>query len=404
MFDKSEIIVGLEIGTAKVCAVVGEADADGALEFLGVGTEPTRGAVRKGEIVNADLAEEAIRAALAAAEESADVELRSVYLSATGSHIEGNNYHGVHPIASVDRAIDEEDLKAVGRKAHPKLTDGRQVLHALRQGYRVDGQGGVENPLGRFASRLEVDAHVVSGQITRLQNSECAVKGLGLEVEALAFAGRAAACAALSPEQCELGALLIDLGAGTTDYVVYHNRSLRHSRVIAVGGEHVSNDISVGLKLSNARAEKLKIEHGAALPDPAAHGRTVNFTSDVGLDNRTVSISHLHQVMNARLEELLMLIRDDLARAGLLAHLRAGVVLTGGGARVPEFERLATQVFQMSVQTARAKVGSGPSSIWDEPECSTALGLVKLGAQQRAAQRQSRTGVFDWLADKLVGA
>jgi cell division protein FtsA len=387
MFDKSEIIVGLEIGTAKACVVVGETDADGALQIIGVGTEPTRGAVRKGEIVNADLAEEAIRAALAAAEESADVELRSVYLSATGSHIEGNNYHGVHPIASVDREIDEEDLKAVERKAHPKLTDGREVLHALRQGYRVD-----------------VDAHVVSGQITRLQNSVCAVKGLGLEVEALAFAGRAAACAALSPEQCELGALLIDLGAGTTDYVVYHNRSLRHSRVIAVGGEHVSNDISVGLKLSNARAEKLKLEHGAALPDPAAHGRTVNFTSDVGLDNRTVSISHLHQVMHARLEELLLLIRDDLARAGLLAHLRAGVVLTGGGARVPELERLATQVFQMSVQTARAKVGSGPSSILDEPECSTALGLVKLGAQQRAAQRQSHTGVFDWLADRLTGA
>ncbi len=404
MFDKSEIIVGLEIGTAKVCAVVGEADADGALQIIGVGTEPTRGAVRKGEIVNADLAEEVIRAALAAAEESADVELRSVYLSVTGSHIEGDNYHGVHPIASVDREIEEEDLEAVARKARPQMTDGREELHALRQGYRVDGQGGVDNPLGRFASRLEVDVHVLSGQMTRLQNPICAVKGLGLHVEDLAFAGRASARAALSPEQCELGALLIDLGAGTTEYVVYHNRSLRHSRVIAVGGEHVSNDISVGLKLSNARAEKLKLEHGSALPDPAAHGRTYNFTSDVGLDNCTVSLSHLHQVMHARLEELLLLIRDDLARAGLLAHLRAGVVLTGGGARVPALERLASQVFQMSVQTARAKIGSGPSSILDEPECSTALGLVKLGAQQRVAQRHSRTGVFNWLAGKLVGA
>jgi len=227
-------------------------------------------------------------------------------------------------------------------------------------------------------------------------------------VEDIAFAGRASARAALSPEQCELGALLIDLGAGTTEYVVYHNRSLRHSRVIAVGGEHVSNDISVGLKLSNARAETIKLEHGAALPDPNAHGRTFSFTSDVGLDNYTVSISHLHQVMHARLEELLMLIRDDLTREGLLAHLRAGVVLTGGGARVPALERLATQVFQTSVQTsvqtARAKVGSGPCSILDEPECSTALGLVKLGAQQRATLNQSRTGVFNWLAGKLVGA
>jgi cell division protein FtsA len=404
MFDRSEIIVGLEIGTTKVCAVVGEADAEGALQIIGVGTELTRGAVRKGEIVNRDLAEEAIRGALAAAEESADVELRRVYLSVTGSHIEGNNYHGVHPIASVDREIEEEDLTAVARKARPQLTEGREVLHALCQGYRVDGQGGVDNPLGRFASRLEVDVHVLSGQITRLQNPVYAVKGLGLQVEDLIFAGRASARAALSPEQCEQGALLIDLGAGTTEYVVYHNRSLRHSRVIAVGGEHVSNDISVGLKLSNARAEKLKLEHGAAMPDPAAHGQTYNFTSDVGLDNRTVSISHLHQIVHARLEELLLLIRDDLAREGLLAHLRAGVVLTGGGARMSAMERLAAHVFQMPAQTARATVGSGPSSILDEPECSTALGLVKLGAQQRDTGRHSRTGVFNWLAGKLVGS
>ena len=400
MFGRSKIIVGLEIGTSKVCAVVGELDDDGNLNFLGVGTASSRGSVRKGEIINTDLAEQAIREALADAEDKADIEIGSVYLGVTGTHIKGFNNRGVHPIASVDREIDEDDIRKVVQNAQPQLPADQDVLHTVRQHFGVDGQEGVESPVGRLASRLEVEIHVVCGQTTRIQNPVRVVKGMGIKVEGVAFNGRVCAMAAVTPQLSEQGVILIDLGGGATEYVVYLNGSLRHSGVLGVGGEHVSNDIGVGLKLSHVKAEKLKLDFGSAIPDPNVAGRTVNYSSDVGLDNKSVKVGHLHQIMNARLDELFRLIRNDLIHENLLNRIHGGVLLTGGGARTPMIDVLGQQIFDMDVIAGRDLSENGPNNILDQPEYTTAIGLVKYGAQQLNQRSKAGSGLLAWLAGR----
>ena len=400
MFGRSKIIVGLEIGTSKVCAVVGELDDDGSLNFLGVGTASSRGSVRKGEIINTELAEQAIREALADAEEQANIEIGSVYLGVTGAHIKGFNNRGVHPIASVDREIDEDDIRKVVHNAQPQLTADQNVLHTIRQHFGVDGQEGVESPEGRLASRLEVEVHVVCGQTTRIQNPVRVVKGLGIEVEDIAFNGRVCALAAVTPQLSEQGVILIDLGAGTTEYAVYLNGSLRHSGVLGVGGEHVSNDIGVGLKLSHGRAEKLKLEYGSAIPNPNVAGRTVNFSSDVGLDDKSVRVGHLHQIMNARLDELFCLIRNELMQEELLKCIHGGVLLTGGGAHTPQIDVLGKQIFKMDVIAGHDLRENGPNDILAQPEYTTGIGLVKYGAQQVNQRRKTSRGLLCWLVGR----
>ena len=400
MFGQSKIIVGLEVGTSKVCAVVGELDDDGNLNFLGVGKAPSRGSVRKGEIINTELAEQVIREALADAEERANIEIGSVYLGITGTHIKGFNNRGAHPIASVDREIDEADIQRVVHNAHPQLSADQDVLHTIRQHFGVDGQEGVESPMGRLASRLEVEVHVVCGQTTRIQNPVRVVKGLGIEVEDVAFNGRVCALAAVTSHLSEQGVLVIDLGAGTTEYTVYLNGSLRHSGVLGVGGEHVSNDIGVGLKLSHGRAEKLKLEYGSAIINPNVAGRTVNFSSDVGLDDKSVRVGHLHQIMNARLDELFHLIRNRLAQEKLLKQIHGGVLLTGGGTHTPQIDVLCKQIFKIDVIAGRGLGENGPNNILDQPEYTAAIGLVKYGVQQMDRRRKTSCGLLSWLVGR----
>ena len=272
MFDASSIIVGLEIGTSKVCAVVGEQNADGSLNIIGLGQARSRG-VRKGEIVDPTQAEEDVRNAIVEAEQMADVEIRNVYLGVTGGHIRGFNNRGVHPVVSADREISEDDVQDVIKNAKAiNLPMENNVVHAIRQHFFVDGRDGVANPVGMLGSRLEVDVHVVHGNTNRLQNAIRLVKGLQLEVDEIVFNGLASSLALLTNEQKELGALVIDIGGGTTDYVVYAGGVIRHTGVLAVGGDHVSNDLAYGLKVPLSRAEKLKLEHGSALMDEESQG------------------------------------------------------------------------------------------------------------------------------------
>src|SRR3954462_16027574 len=239
MFDPDSIIVGLEIGTSKVCAVVGEVNSSGALNLIGVGQARSRG-VRKGEIADAPLAEEDVRNAIVEAEQMADVEIRSVYLGVTGSHIRGFNNRGVHPVVSADREITHQDVEDVTKNAKAiNLPAENYVLHAIRQHFHVDGQDGIADPVGMLGARVEVDMHVVHGNFNRLQNPIRAVKGLQLEVEAIVFNGLSSSLALLTNEEKEMGALVIDIGGGTTEFVVYINGIIKHTGVLAVGGDHV---------------------------------------------------------------------------------------------------------------------------------------------------------------------
>jgi cell division protein FtsA len=390
MFDDSNIVVGLEIGTSKVCAVVGEVNSEGALNIIGLGQSRSRG-VRKGEIADTQQAEEDVRNAIVEAEQMADVEIRNVFLGVTGGHIRGFNNRGVHPVVSADREISDEDVQDVIKNAKAiNLPTENSVVHAIRQHFFVDGQDGVTNPVGMLGSRLEVDVHVVHGITNRLQNSIRVVKGLQLEVEDIVFNGLASSLALLTGEQKELGALVIDIGGGTTDFVVYADGVVKHAGVLAVGGDHVSNDLAFGLKVPLSRAEKLKLEHGSALLDPQCKGQTVSIMNELGLVLKVVNVEHLRQIMSLRLEEIFQLIAQDLEQAGLADYLRAGVFLCGGCARIPHVVRLAEHVLQMPVSSGQTQSISGLKSALDQPEFVTAIGLAKFGSFKNR-KRESRS-------------
>jgi cell division protein FtsA len=402
MFDNSNIIVGLEIGTSKICAVVGEQNADPAkagLNIIGLGQARSRG-VRKGELVDAQQAEEDVRNAIVEAEQMADVEIRSVYLGVTGGHIRGFNNRGMHPVVSADREITDDDVQDVVKNAKAiNLPTENSVIHAIRQHFFVDGQDDVTNPVGMLGSRLEVDMHVVHGNTNRLQNAIRLVKGMQLEVDEIVFNGLASSLALLTNEQKELGALVIDIGGGTTDYVVYTDGVIKHTGVLAVGGDHISNDLAYGLKVPLSRAEKLKLEHGSALVDDAAKGQTVTLTNDLGLPLKTINIEHLRRIMALRLEEIFQLVAQDLDQLGLLDYLRAGVFLCGGGARVPHIAELAEPILQMPVSLGQTNSVSGLKSALGQPEFVTGIGLVRFGSF-KTRKREGRPS----LAQGIKGA
>jgi cell division protein FtsA len=404
MFDASpQLLVGLEVGTSKVCAVVGELKEDHQVNIIGVGQHRSRG-VRKGEIIDAQAATDDIREALADAEEQADVEIREVVLGVTGGHLRGYNRHGQHPIVSDDRCITEEDVQDVIKNAKATgLPAEHCVLHIIRQHFAVDGQPGITNPVGMAGAMLEVDVHIIQGHYNRLQSPVRVVQGMQLEVQgAPVFTGLASALAALDAEQKDIGALVVDLGAGTTEYVVYAQGVVKHTGVLAVGGDHVTNDIAYGLKVPQGRAEALKVEHGAALVDASARGRNVTLATESGHASKTVNLDPLQRIMASRLEETLQLIADELDRERLLDGLGAGVVLVGGGARVPRIHELAERVFQLPVLPAHRFTVNAETTLLESPEFATAIGLVKYGAMQ--AQREDSGGWFRRVIGNRFGA
>jgi len=400
MFDSSSIIVGLEIGTSKICVVAGEINAANALNIIGLGQARSRG-VRKGEIADASLVSEDVRNAIVEAEQMANVEIRSVYLGVTGNHLRGFNNHGVHPVVSADREITAEDVQDVIKNAKAiNLPVDHTVVHAIRQLFQVDAQHGIQNPVGMYGAKVEVDVHVVHGHVNRLKNSIAVVRGLQLEVDEVVFTGLASALALLSNEQKELGSLVIDLGAGATDYVVYSEGIIKHTGVLAVGGDHISNDLAYGLKVPLGRAEQLKIERGGAAVDDSVKGQTISSNGELGLPPKIINLEHLRRIMSLRLEETFTLIEAELSTLGLTDRLRAGVLICGGGARIPGIQELAQSIFQMPAFLGKTNSISGLKSALDQPEFATAIGLVKFGSLQQ--KRKPAAGLAGGFKKTLV--
>lgn len=392
MFDESNIVAGLEIGTSKICVAVGEQNAEGGVNIIGLGQSPSNG-VRKGEICDPEKAEHELRTALYEAEQMANVEIRSVYLGVTGGHIRGFNNRGKHPVVSADREISAEDVQDVIKNAKAiNLPAENAVIHAVRQHFCVDGQDGVTNPVGMLGARLEVDMHVIHGQANRLQNAIRLVRGTQLEVDEIVFNGVASSLAMLSSEQKELGALVIDIGGGTTEFVVHLDGVIRFSGVLAIGGDHVSNDLGHGLKVPLSRAEKLKREFGSALVQEEAKGQTIALNNELGLTLKHINHEQLQRIMSLRLEELFEVIAQEMERAGLTDYLRAGILLTGGGSRVAGIDKLAERVFQMNVAHGHAGTVGGITSALDQPEFAAGIGLVKYGSLKNR-QRKPKAGL-----------
>jgi len=399
MFDQSSIVVGLEVGTSKICAVVGELQPHGVLRILGLGQSKSNG-VRKGEIVDMEQAELDIRRAVQEAEQMANVEVRSVYLAVTGGHIRGFNNCGLHIIQDPEVGVTEEDVREVMRNARcMNLPAQEEVIHTVRQHFQVDGRGEVREPLGMSGQRLEVAVHVVTGQLLRLQNSIRAVRSVHLNVEEIVFSGLASALAVLSAEEKQEGALVMDIGGGTTDYAVFAGGVLRLGGVLAVGGDHLTNDLVCALKVSQSRAEQLKVDYGAAFVEDRIRGQTLDLTNDLGMPIRTVSLETLRRVMHLRLEETFELVRTHVEEAGLYDLIRAGVVLCGGCARIPQVTALAEQVFDLPVKVGRAQGINMLNPALDQPEFLTGIGLLRFAQQHRL--RPVRRGFMHGLAERL---
>jgi cell division protein FtsA len=257
------------------------------------------------------------------------------------------------------------------------------VIHAIRQHFQVDAQTGIINPVGMFGAKVEVDVQVVHGHVNRLKNSIAVVKGLQLEVEEIVFNGLASSLSLLSNEQKELGSLVIDIGGGTTDYAVYCDGIIKHTGVLAVGGDHVSNDLAYGLKVPLGRAEQLKLDHGSAVLEPEIKGQTIDLPGQMGLPFKSINLEHLRRIMALRLEEIFELIESEVSHLGWLERLRAGVFVCGGGARIPGIQSLAEGVFQLPAFLGKTSSISGLKSALDQPEFATAIGLVRFGSLQQ---------------------
>jgi cell division protein FtsA len=281
------------------------------------------------------------------------------------------------------------------------LPNENTVLHAIRQHFLVDGQDGVTNPVGMLGTKLEVDMHVIHGNFNRLQNAIRLVRGMQLDVDEVVFNGLASSLALLSSEQKEMGALVVDLGGGTTDYVVYADGVAKHSGVLAVGGDHVTHDLAVGLKVPMSRAEQLKIEHGSAIVDEAVKGQSFTMTNELGFPGKEINIEHLRRIMHLRLEEIFDLIAQDVEKAGLLHYLRAGVSVCGGGSRVPHVAQLGEDVFELPVTVGKTNSVSGLKSALDQPEFASAIGLVRFGSYKHK-KREGKSKLGGGLRDALA--
>ncbi|HRX56534.1 MAG: cell division protein FtsA [Verrucomicrobiales bacterium] len=397
---KSKIFVGLEIGTYKVCLAVGEVRGDGAIKILGQGTHPSSG-VRKGEITDAEQVSVCIREALAKAEEKSAVEVESVYLAITGAHITSMQSRGRARIGDDQSEITEEDLGEVKEMArNVTLPPDHGIIHSILQHYYVDGQEKVVNPVGMLGQKLEADYHIIHGQKNRVQNSIRCVRECRLEVEDIVFSPIAAAQVLLNRETRQQGAVLIDIGAGTTEYAMYLDGAIIASGCVGVGGDHLTNDLSIVLKLPMVRSEKLKIEHGSADPD-SVDDEVIDLEADSHFAGAPVERSLLAQVIASRLRELFELIKQRLMEGGSYQKIGAGIFLTGGVSLTPGIGTLAEEIFELPVRRPGDPGMSGPSIPMEHPQYSVPIGLLRYA--QLMDENRPKAGALASLTRRFKG-
>lgn len=409
--NKSELIVGLDIGTTKICAVVGELTESGVVEVVGIGTAVCAG-MRKGVVVNIEQTVRSIRTAIEAAELMAGCEIHSVYVGIAGGHINGINSHGVIAISGgevtqrdIDRALDA--ARAVNIPAD------REVIHILPQEYIVDNQRGIADPLGMAGVRLEVKVHIVTGAVSSAQNIVRSCHRSDVEVSDIALESLASAKAVLTDEEREIGVALVDLGGGTSDIAIFANGSIKHTAVLALGGQNLSNDIAFGLRTPMAAAERIKRRYGCALTDLVRDDEYIEVPSVGGRESRRLSRRVLAEICEPRMEEILRLVDQIIVRSGYKDMIGAGIVLTGGASLIEGCRELGEEVFNMSTRIGYPRNVGGLKDVVNNPKFSTAVGLLRYGAekemsgQKKFPTSRNETGIFEsvlkrmkkWFAD-----
>ncbi len=380
-----ELIVGLDIGTTKVCAVVGEV-REQQVDIVGLGVAPTAGGLRKGVVVNIDHTVRAIRKAVEEAENMAGCEIRSVYTGVAGTHIQGVSSHGV--IVIKDREVNQSDVDRVIDSARlmVSIPSDRTVIHTLVQDFMIDGQDGIKDPVGIHGLRLECRVHIVTGANTALNNIYKCVNKANLEVSGIALQSLAAGEAVLTDEERALGVALIDFGGGTTDLAIFTGNSLKHNAVIPVGGNNLTNDIAVGLQTSLANAEQVKKEYGCCLNALEEEGETLEIPGLGGRKSRNLTRRELAEIIDLRLMEVLELIAKEINRGGHGNPVLAGTVITGGSALVAGLPELVDQTLHLPSRVGYPLVAGGLADVIQNPAYATGVGLVLYGFRKQLQQ------------------
>jgi len=385
---RDNIIVGLDIGTTKVCTIVGEAKESG-IEVIGIGTHPSKG-LRKGVVINIESTVQAIKKAVEEAELMAGCDISTVYAGIAGGHIKAFNSHGV--IAVKEKEIGPSDIDRVIEAAQAVvIPPDREVIHVIPQEYIIDDQDGIQEPLGMSGVRLEAKVHVVTAGVTSAQNIVKSVNRAGLDVADIILQPIASSEAVLTQDEEDLGVVLVDIGGGTTDIAIYHGGTLKHTGVISLGGNQVTGDISVGLRTPANEAEKIKKKHGCALVSMVPKEETIEVPSVGGRKPRAVSRQILSEIIEPRLEELFQLVNREIIRSGYDGIVASGIVLTGGTASLEGISELAEQVFNLPVRCGVPAGISGLVDIVNSPMYATGVGLLMHG-KRHTSSAQFRVG------------
>ena len=391
MARRERYVVGLDVGTSKVAAIVGEMMDDGTVDIIGIGLADSKG-IRRGVVNNVDTAAEAIKKALDEAELTAGVEIDTVYLALSGAHVKAFYSRGVVAVAGRNREITREDVKrAVDAARAVALPSGREILHVLPQDFVIDDQDGIAVPVGMTGSRLEVNVHVVTGSSSSMQNMVACVNRAGVEVAETVLEQLAASESVLSQDEKELGVCLVDIGGGTTDFAVFERGSLWHTGVLAVGGDHFTNDIAVGLRMPIPEAEKLKRRSGCALSSMVAEDDTMEVASMAGRRSRVMPRRVLSEILQPRAEEVCHLLWDEIRKAGFERTLNSGIVLTGGGAMLDGMAEIAEQIFDLPVRRGSPDGIGGLADHVQSPAFATSVGLV-MYAHRNSQLEPARVG------------
>ena len=389
-----KMIVGLDIGTSKVVAIVGEIGPEGDVEVVGIGSHPSKG-MKKGVVVNIESTVQSIQRAVEEAELMAGCQIHSVYVGIAGSHIRSLNSHGI--VAIKDKEVYGHDLERVIDAAQAvAIPADQKILHILPQEYVIDSQEGIKEPMGMSGVRLEARAHIVFGAVSAVQNIVKCVRRCGLDVDDIILEQLASSYAVLSEDEKELGVCMVDIGGGTTDIAVFTNGAIRHTAVIPIAGDQVTNDISVALRTPRQAAEEIKIKYACALAQLASPEETIEVHGVGDLTARRLSRQTLAEVVEPRYEELFTLVDEELRRSGFKEMIPGGIVLTGGSSKIEGAVQLAQEVFHTNVRLAVPTGLRGLADVVRNPIYATGVGLLHFGAKhinQRRSEDLTRGGV-----------
>ncbi|HYW02696.1 MAG TPA: cell division protein FtsA [Gammaproteobacteria bacterium] len=383
---EQKLIVGLDIGTSKVVAIVGEVTDEGSIEIIGIGSNPSRG-LKKGVVVNIESTVQSIQRAVEEAELMAGCQIHSVYAGIAGSHVRSLNSHGI--VAIRDKEVTPEDVDRVIDAARAvAIPADQKILHILPQEFIIDEQDGVREPIGMSGVRLEAKVHMVTGAFSAAQNIIKCVRRCGLDVEDIVLEQLASSQSVLTQDEKELGACLVDIGGGTTDIAVFTEGAIRHTAVIPIAGDQVTNDIAVALRTPTHHAEAIKLKYACALPQLASSDETIDVPSVGERPPRRLARQTLAEVIEPRYEELFGLVQAELRRSGFEDLIAAGVVLTGGSAKMEGAVELAEEVFHAPVRLGTPQYVTGLSDVVRNPIYATGVGLLLYGMESGMQQRR----------------